>query len=470
MRRRSSRIPRGLLFLAPVLAICGGAAIAAGDPFADGKQALEAALRAKDEAKAREAIGAIAGEDSERAVKALAAAAAAGRDLDLYRDLVAGIGRMRSDPAVKEAIRIAGGERDWTIRFLFVEALAAIDRPDARQALFAAFEDRNESVATNAMRACRNAGMKAAIRPLIDACERYEKKDRGGKMQLEALRALSAMTGEGLTSAGDWRRWWDQNEKTFDPAAVVKKKRENEDRGTVLRRVEDRGEYEFLERLEKGDIVVVAGESDECETVLEALKLPFTLVPRKRAAEAVRSLDPRSVLVFDCEGDLDQALRGADAKALAGFVERGGYLFTSDWGLAEEIQPALPGFVGVGPTMPEEPFAVKIQPARGAEKHPYLRDVFPENPYERAKMKWTIDNSAFAIKLTPKATALVESPELGARFGSPAVAVTFRYGQGAVLHVMGHFKMQKDEKGDGFALQQLLVNFIVEKQKFRKKK
>ena len=41
---------------------------------------------------------------------------------------------------------------------------------------------------------------------------------------------------------------------------------------------------------------------------------------------------------------------------------------------------------------------------------------------------------------------------------------------GSVLHVLGHFNKQKDPKGDGFALQQLLLNFVLEKQEARRTK
>jgi hypothetical protein len=457
------------LALLAILLALPGAAGAGGDAFSDARRALDAAIAARDEEKAREAIRALAAEDSERAVRVLAAASQAGLDLDIYRDLVQALGGMKSEAAIREIVHTALGDRAWTVRFLFVDALAAIDRPEARRALFEAFEDKHESVAAEAMAACREAKLKEAVRPLIEALERLEKKQKGSKLHIEAGRALAGITGESFVLAGDWRRWWEQNEASFDPKAAAERRARSEDRATVLRRIEDRGEYAFIERIDKGDIVVVEGESDRCEDVLSALKLPFTLVPREKAAETVRALDPKSVLIFDCEGDLGKAFKGADAKSLASFVERGGYLFTSDWGISEEIAPALPGFIAAGPQMPEEPFDVRIAPARGAEKHPYLRDVFPENPYARARMKWKIDNSAFAIKMTPKATALVESAELGSKYGAPVVAATFRYGQGAVLHVMGHFKMQRDESGDGFALQQLLINFIVEKQKFRKR-
>jgi hypothetical protein len=93
-------------------------------------------------------------------------------------------------------------------------------------------------------------------------------------------------------------------------------------------------------------------------------------------------------------------------------------------------------------------------------------------------------------------TVLVESPDLKKQYNNGAVAVTFRWhggriatgtgvskkqatggGEnkpaepegGCVLHVLGHFKHQKDaDSGDHFALQQLLLNFILEKQHARR--
>lgn len=39
---------------------------------------------------------------------------------------------------------------------------------------------------------------------------------------------------------------------------------------------------------------------------------------------------------------------------------------------------------------------------------------------------------------------------------------------GVVLHVLSHFKLQEDDDGDGFALQQILLNLIVDKQDRRR--
>ncbi|HVY62105.1 MAG TPA: HEAT repeat domain-containing protein [Planctomycetota bacterium] len=462
---------RTLLATVALLALLLRAALAGDDALGEARKALEAALAAQDAARLRSAIAAVAAEPGERAMKLLAGATAASRDLDVYGDLLRAVTAtaLASEPALREAARTATKEADWTVRYLFVEALAEIDRPEARQALFAAFEDRHEGVAAHAMRAAATRKVKAAVRPLVDALERAGKKEKGGKLETEARRALGELTGESLTSAGDWRRWWEANEATFDPAGVAAKKARDEDVGTVVRRVEERGEGVYIERLAKGDIFVVAGRLDKTEQVLDSLKLPYTLWKREEAAGKLATLDPKAVLVYNCECDPSKTLRGPAAAALGSFVERGGYLFTSDWSLTEEVVPATGNCLLPGPVTQQQPFESKIALARGAASHPYMRDVFPENPFDAAKMKWHFDGSCCTIRTTPKSTALVECAELGQKYQTPVVAATFRYGKGSVLHVIGHFREQRDGAGDGFAMQQMLVNFIVEKQKFRKK-
>ncbi len=471
---RMMRHQRGPL----LILVVGLAAIALGptptragdDRLGEAKKALEAAIAAKDAGRARDALKAIAAEPGEKAVKVVAGATAAARDLDIYADLVQAVTTIAaaSDPALREAVRTTSKDGDWTVRFLFVEALSDVDRPEARQGLFAAYEDKHAMVAAQAMRVSGMRKLKSAIGPLIDACERYGKKEKEARLESEARLALGAITGESFSTAGDWRRWWEANEAGFDPAKVAERKA-RDDGGTVIRRVAERGEYEFLERLEKGDILVVKGQMDTTEEVLDVLKLPYTLFSRSEVAAKLPSLDPKAVLVYNCDSIPQKKLGEKEAAALASFVERGGYLFTTDWVLTEAIVPAIKDALLPGPTTQQEPFEAKIAPSRAAATHPYMRDVFPANPFEHAKMKWRFDTLCCSIKLTPRATSLVECDELGKKHGAPCVAATFRHGKGAVLHMIGHFRQQKDGAGDGFAMQQMLVNFVVEKQKYRAK-
>lgn len=293
----------------------------------------------------------------------------------------------------------------------------------------------------------------------------FAKKEKDGKLETEARLSLGAITGESFTTADDWRRWWAASEAAFDPAKVAEKgEREG---GTVIRRVQERGEYDIIEKLEKGDILVVSGQKDKTSDVLDLLKLPYTTLTRDQLVSKLPSLDPRAVLIYDCNSIPEKKLGAKEGAALAAFVERGGYLFTMDWLLTEALVPAFKDALQPGPMTQQQPFEAKIGPSKAAASHPYMRDVFPANPFEQAKMKWRFDMLCCTIKLSPRATALVECDELARKHQLPCVAATFRHGKGSVLHLIGHFIEQKDGSGDGFAMQQMLVNFIIEKQKFR---
>ena len=119
-----------------------------------------------------------------------------------------------------------------------------------------------------------------------------------------------------------------------------------------------------------------------------------------------------------------------------------------------------------------------------------MRDVFPTSTWDASKFTWALDSWSELIKIeNPGVEVLVESPELKQKFQNGAVAVAFRWKNGKVvtgnsgkaatgpggkpeaqpglvLHVLGHFKHQKDkDAGDHFALQQLLLNFFLEKKR-----
>ena len=172
-----------------------------------------------------------------------------------------------------------------------------------------------------------------------------------------------------------------------------------------------------------------------------------------------------AVIVFNCT-NLEASVRGDAAKRLQALIAEGAYVFTSDWELANVVVRAASGYVAQGKETAEHEFG--IRPAPGAESHPYMQDVFPLSPYEWGQLTWKIDAMSFCVRPMHKGViTLVQSDELKQTYGSDIVACTFRHGKGSVLHVLSHFDKQTDESGDGFALQQMLLNFIVERQKFR---
>ena len=188
------------------------------------------------------------------------------------------------------------------------------------------------------------------------------------------------------------------------------------------------------------------------------------------------------------------------------FVESGGYLFTEDLNIREIIVRAFKGIITDTKELPER--TVQILPAPGAVLHPYLKYVFeappssssdapgmPGMPPSEGKSgetqsvkpgefsidaEWKIDNGSPDIKVLKKdvVTVLVMSPKLVDKTKPEgAIAVTWGVsgenivstgsnktsysGGGRVLHVMSHFGKQRS-KIDEFALQNLILNFLIE--------
>ncbi len=500
MRPMLSTRPIAVLALVALLALLlvpfvpagtGKVARADGDDkeWAESSKALEAAVAAKDAESLRSAIGRVAKDNSERAVKALLVAVFAARELDVYEALMDALGCMNDPKAIAFMVKQSRDFKAWAVRYLLVEALGSIDTPEAKRALVGAFEDKHESVQVVAIKTAKAKRRVEAIPGLIEILEKVEKekKQNDSRIYTEAMRALEGITGERMSAAFEWRAWWQANEGKFQPPAgggAVAGGGEGgggEGEHEVLTRVRERGDQEFIEKLEKGDIIVIqdsdppVGQNgvtfDHVEQVLEELKLPYTLIERKTFGKL--ELKPTSIVVFNCHNHDQNKLTEADFKRVNDFVAQGGYVFTSDWELRNVVEKGVPGYIGVGTTTGEHEFPIK--PGKGAEKHPYLKDVFPENPLAQARFKWKIDDLSYTVKILSSSSTgagrvvpLVESDALAGKYGTGIVACTFRHGKGAVLHVLSHFERQRDPKGDGFALQQLLVNFVVEKQKWRK--
>ncbi|MDF1666794.1 MAG: hypothetical protein P1V97_33900 [Planctomycetota bacterium] len=331
---------------------------------------------------------------------------------------------------------------------------------------------------------------KDALEKIIEAYEKSEKSDLVEACQ-RADKALRALTRLKFVSAKLWRGWWEKAKESFkipkkDEAGKKGKFRAN----TVTARILKRGEGSYLESIKKGDIIVVEGEYDEVQAILDVLKIPYTSVTRAKLQTV--KLNKNQVLIFNCSSG---GLTGKNIKTIQAFVSAGGYVFTSDWELHNVLTRAFPKVLSLKKRIDND--LVDIAPYPPAASHAYLRDVFPRNPYKLTKFRWKIDASSDLHGFSAKSgvVPLVFSTEMNAKHGTGVVALTFRwrggvvvkpkrkkrattggakYSQkaveklgGSVLHVLGHFNAQADPKGDGYALQQLLLNFIVEKQKFR---
>lgn len=194
------------------------------------------------------------------------------------------------------------------------------------------------------------------------------------------------------------------------------------------------GTHEILEQVRGSDIVVVRGQYDHVEWVLEALDLPHLAVEPYHLADL--ELRPEQLLVINCPGQV-----GAAAVGRAGrFVEAGGSLFTTDWALRHVLEPAFPGVVAFN-QRPTADAVVRVEAA--AHENPFLRGVMDgaDDPI------WWLEGSSYPIRVIDPArvTVLISSRELQDRWGEAPVALTFRAGAGEVFHMISHYYLQRTE-------------------------
>jgi len=219
-----------------------------------------------------------------------------------------------------------------------------------------------------------------------------------------------------------------------------------------------RGDGALLRRLDPRRIHVCEGCYDSVESVFELLGIKHDTLTLPELSEV--PLTPDGLLVIDCGSDM---ISKESAAAVRDFVESGGFLCTTDWGLENVIEPAFPGVLrslyrggrGVATEDITVPFKVT------AKEHPLTRGISPVS--EGAL--WWVEAQAHPIEVTSTANAVVlaESAELKARYGSGILAVTFPWGKGRVLHLLGHAWQKQGNLKGAYGIQRLLLNFLLER-------
>lgn len=320
---------------------------------------------------------------------------------------------------------------------------------------------------------------------IIPTCIELAEKDVQGDRELtrrcqKAIKALTGTPPEGPPSS--WRAWWESRNKPSENLDSSKPG----PRSTVvetLRRTR-LTDFEDLKKGKKEDLLVVQGASDSVQDVLTRLEIGHTLVGYERLGTKEGVPIGSYLAIFVNCGTADWP--PAQAEKARKFVEAGGYLFVTDIGMMQLIKHAFPGVLDFGKGSLNDMVA-EIVPTRGSTGHPMLRGidlpVTTTGPTKR--LKWLIDSGGPSIQFDPKrAVGLVESPDLLKKRKPPTVAFTFIHqvdtrplqagiatggtfeefsdlSGGRVLCVLSHFAKQKDNE-DGFILQNLLINFLIE--------
>jgi len=194
---------------------------------------------------------------------------------------------------------------------------------------------------------------------------------------------------------------------------------------------------------------------------IEALDRKIRAAERRKDERRVREHEEEQQVLERYLRFFDEALQKAEhareiVERIGTFVKEGGYLFTSDWGLTL-LEEATPGNVERGGYI--GPRSVTLETGEGAADHSLLREVFPSSSGKR-ELKWEIDGSSYLVRARgPRVETLVVGTQIRR---DRAVAVSYPFEQGRVLHVLSHFYRQESKRGE-YALQNMLLNFLVER-------
>ena len=175
------------------------------------------------------------------------------------------------------------------------------------------------------------------------------------------------------------------------------------------------------------EVLELKGQWDKADRTLKNLGIPHTTIG---AGQLDRTgLSRTKVLVVNCAGTLDRE----SLQAIRDFVMRGGYLLTTDWALDNMLRQTFPGYVewNKGKSKGNVVDAQVVLPDR---------ELFQGTV---SNASWKLDEESQTIRvLKPDAVRVLAvsrglAPLDPDRLG--ILAVSFAFGKGKVLHLVGHF-------------------------------
>jgi hypothetical protein len=174
-------------------------------------------------------------------------------------------------------------------------------------------------------------------------------------------------------------------------------------------------------------LVEVKGRWDDAGRTLRALAIPYERV----SAGSLKDMPFAGVkvLVVNCAGNVPHE----SLQRIRDFVAQGGYLLTTDWALDNLVQKAFPGYVEYD----------------GKKNDKAIYDAYIVNPdavlfsHTVTNAHWKMDEASHLIRVLKPGTVriLARSRQLEKEDpgGAGVVAVSFPFGRGYVMHLVGHF-------------------------------
>lgn len=194
-------------------------------------------------------------------------------------------------------------------------------------------------------------------------------------------------------------------------------------------------------RLGKNSIVEVKGQWDDCSHALRNFALPHTRIPSSRLPDT--DLSGTRILVINCGCNMDAKV----LNRVREFVQGGGYLLTTDWALDSCLSKAFPDFVQFNGHFTEG----GVVDAVVVDNDPVLLAGVPRYAFwkleSRSQSVQILNNLAVQVLARSRDLTIQENKDVDVRdprSNAGVLALTFPYGSGRVLHLVGHFDNNAD--------------------------
>jgi hypothetical protein len=200
---------------------------------------------------------------------------------------------------------------------------------------------------------------------------------------------------------------------------------------------EDLKHYKYFEKNNK--ILNVMGKYDKAELVLSSMKIRFDSVYPWNVHK--KNLSKYRIILINCPGQLPNR----DLRKIKKAVKNGTWLFTTDWAVKYALPVITPGFVDADGKTGNRLYAI----TKILKEHPFCKYLIPEGSIAKW---WVFFSYPIKILNSSEVKVIMRSEVLGDDFGNDALAVTYKYEKGRVIHVIGHFYQQfSDSDGSGNA-------------------
>ena len=220
---------------------------------------------------------------------------------------------------------------------------------------------------------------------------------------------------------------YDKMKKAYQASSKILEKRMEKERPQDL---------EILKKVKDSSIIIVAGSYDKIEMVLDLIKIPYVLIQPQDVDQIELKTD--QILIVNCPGYISEF----GLNKIKGFVQKGGFLFTTDWALLNILEKIFPEYVKYN-QRPTADDCVRVEVVD--KKNKFLEGLFTGKD---ADPIWWLESSSYPIIIVDKnkVNILVSSKEMKEKYGESPIVILFRYGDGGtVLHMTSHYYLQRSE-------------------------